>query len=146
MRRVFADYPEAANNTVRIAERINLSLDVKGYHLPNFPVPEGTTLADHLAKVARAGLERRLKSMEHLFAAKRKKHEVPEYWERLDDVIQREPIEPQDIFFHAMVRPLGLEKGKSFEPDARQTKILTEAALVGEAMAKANSAERRFTN
>ncbi len=88
MRRVFADYPEAANNTVRIAERINLSLDVKGYHLPNFPVPEGSTLADHLAKVARAGLDRRLASMAHLFAAKRKKHEVPEYWDRLEREIE----------------------------------------------------------
>jgi hypothetical protein len=67
-----------------------------------------------------------------------------EYWERLDDVIQREPIEPRDIFFHAMLRPLGVEKGKPFEPDARQTKILTAAALVGEAMAKANTADRRF--
>jgi hypothetical protein len=67
-----------------------------------------------------------------------------EYWQRLDDVIQREPIEPRDVFFHAMLRPLGLEKGKPFTPDARQTKILTEAALVGEAMAKANSADRRF--
>jgi hypothetical protein len=67
-----------------------------------------------------------------------------EYWERLDDVIQREPIEPRDIFFHAMLRPLGVEKGKPFEPDARQTKIMTAAALVGEAMAKANTADRRF--
>jgi len=67
-----------------------------------------------------------------------------EYWERLDDVIQREPLEPRDIFFHAMLRPLGLEKGKPFKPDARQTKILTDAALVGEAMAKANTADRRF--
>jgi len=67
-----------------------------------------------------------------------------EYWERLDDVIQREPVEPHDIFFHDMLRPLGLEKGKPFKPDAGQTKILTEAALVGEAMAKANSADRRF--
>jgi hypothetical protein len=67
-----------------------------------------------------------------------------EYWERLNDVIQSEPIEPRDIFFHAMVRPLGLEKGKPFKPDARQTKILTDAALVGEAMAKANTADRRF--
>jgi len=67
-----------------------------------------------------------------------------EYWERLDDVFQREPVEPRDIFFHAMLRPLGLEKGRPFEPDARQRKILTDAALVGEAMAKANSADRRF--
>jgi hypothetical protein len=67
-----------------------------------------------------------------------------EYWERVDDVLQREPLEPKDTFFHAMLRPLGLAKGKPFKPDARQTKILTEAALVGEAMAKANSADRRF--
>jgi hypothetical protein len=69
-----------------------------------------------------------------------------EYWERLDDVIQREPLEPQDTYFHAMLRPLGLEKGKPFKPDNRQTKILTEAALVGEAMAKTNSADRRFAD
>jgi hypothetical protein len=67
-----------------------------------------------------------------------------EYWERLDDVIQREPVEARDIFFHAMLRPLGIEKGKPFKPDARQTKILTDATLVAEAMAKANSADRRF--
>jgi hypothetical protein len=67
-----------------------------------------------------------------------------EYWERLDDVIQREPVEPRDIFFDAMLKPLGLEKNKPFKPDARQTKILTEASLVGEAMAKANTADRRF--
>jgi hypothetical protein len=67
-----------------------------------------------------------------------------DYWQRLDDVIQREPVEPRDIFFHAMLRPLGLEKGRRFKPNARQTKILTDAALVGEAMAKANSADRRF--
>lgn len=67
-----------------------------------------------------------------------------EYWQRLDEVIQREPAAPRDVFFHAMLQPLGLEKGKPFKPDARQTKILTEAALVGEAMAKANTADRRF--
>jgi len=67
-----------------------------------------------------------------------------EYWERLNDVVQNEPVEQRDIFFHALLRPLGMEKGKPFKPDQRQTKILTEGALVGEAMAKANSADRRF--
>ena len=68
-----------------------------------------------------------------------------DYWRRLDEVIQREPVEERDLFFHAMLEPLGIVKGKRFEPDARQTKILTDAALVGEAMAKANTFERRFT-
>ena len=69
-----------------------------------------------------------------------------EYWERLNDVVQSEPIEPRDIFFHAMLRPLGMEKGNPFKPDKQQTKILTDGALVGEAMAKANSADRRFAD
>jgi hypothetical protein len=64
----------------------------------------------------------------------------------LNDVIQKEPIATRDIFYHAMMRSLGIEKGKPFKPDARQKKILTEAALVGEAMAKANSADRRFAD
>jgi DNA polymerase-3 subunit alpha len=88
MRRVFAEYPQAAENTLRIAERVNLSLDVKGHHLPKFPVPEGSSLADHFAKVARTGLDKRLKAMAHLFAAKVKKHEVKEYWERLEREIE----------------------------------------------------------
>jgi hypothetical protein len=69
-----------------------------------------------------------------------------DYWQRVNDVIQREPVEPRDIFFHAMLRPLGLEKGKPFKPDARQAKILGDAALVGEAIAKANTADRRFAD
>jgi hypothetical protein len=60
------------------------------------------------------------------------------YWERLADVINREPVFERDRFFMAMLAPLGIEKGKPFKPDARQKKILEDATLVGEAMAKAN--------
>jgi hypothetical protein len=60
------------------------------------------------------------------------------YFERLADILGREPVAERDRFFMAMLKPLGIEKGKPFEPDDRQKKILTEAALVGEAMAKAN--------
>jgi len=66
------------------------------------------------------------------------------YWERLADVINREPVREVDRTFLAMLKPLGIEKGKPFKPDARQTKILTEATLVGEAMAKANDFSKRM--
>jgi DNA polymerase-3 subunit alpha len=84
MRRIFSGYGEALDNTGKIAERCNVSLDVKGYHLPNFPVPEGKDLAGYFAEVARAGLERRLKAAAPLFAAKKKKHEVQAYYDRLE--------------------------------------------------------------
>lgn len=67
-----------------------------------------------------------------------------EYWERLAAVIEHEPVQDRDRFFVAMLKPLGIEKGKPFKPDERQKKILTEAAFVGEAMAKTNSFDKRF--
>ncbi len=36
----------------------------------------------------------------------------------------------------AMLKPLGIEKGKPLNPDARQFAILEEAAKVGDAMAR----------
>jgi hypothetical protein len=61
-----------------------------------------------------------------------------EYWTRLSDIINREPVHERDRFFMAMLKPLGIEKGKPFKPNEKQIKLLEESALVGEAMAKAN--------
>ena len=81
MRRVFRDYPEAADNTMRIAERIKVSLDVKGHHLPKFPVPQGEDLTSYFEKVTRAGLTKRL-------AQRARTHEPQEYWDRLESEIE----------------------------------------------------------
>jgi hypothetical protein len=65
------------------------------------------------------------------------------YWKALAGLINEEPVHERDRIMMAMLRPLGIEKGKPFEPDQRQTKILTDAVLVGEAMARANDFEKR---
>ncbi|MBV9494329.1 MAG: DNA polymerase III subunit alpha, partial [Acidobacteria bacterium] len=88
MSRVFRDHPEAVANTLKIAERVNLSLDVKGHHLPKFPTPKNKNLADYFAEVVRAGLTKRMEAMAPLFAAGRKKYEVGAYWERLEREIE----------------------------------------------------------
>ena len=59
-----------------------------------------------------------------------------EYWARLATVIDNNPVQEHDRFFMAMLKPLGIEKGKPFEPDARQTAILEDAATLGDAMAR----------
>jgi hypothetical protein len=69
-----------------------------------------------------------------------------DYWKLLGTVINREPVAERDHFFLEMLKPLGIEKGKDFAPDERQTRLLTEGVLVGEAMAKANTADRRFSS
>lgn len=66
------------------------------------------------------------------------------FWERLAEFIDREPVAERDRLIVAMLKPLGIEKGKPFQPDARQRKLLTEAAVVGEAMAKVISFDKRF--
>src|SRR5437868_9095463 len=53
MRRLFAAYPQAVENTLRIAERINMSIDVSGLHLPKFPVPKQYDATAYFEKIAR---------------------------------------------------------------------------------------------
>ncbi len=57
---LFADYPDALENTVAIARRCHFSFDMDSKHYPVFQVPEGETLSSYLEKVAREGLERRM--------------------------------------------------------------------------------------
>ena len=67
-----------------------------------------------------------------------------EYWKRLSDVINNNPVHERDRFFMAMLKPLGIEKGKPFAPDARQKALLEEGARVGKAMASVNTFEARL--
>jgi hypothetical protein len=65
------------------------------------------------------------------------------YWEKLSRWVNEEPVQERDRIMMAMLRSLGIEKGKPFRPDARMKQLLTEASLVGEAMAKVNDYEKR---
>jgi hypothetical protein len=58
------------------------------------------------------------------------------FWETLSAFINNNPVQDRDLFYMAMLKPLGIEKGKEFKPDARQRKILEEAAQMGDAMGR----------
>ncbi len=60
MQELFSDIPEALENTIEIAKRCNLELDLGNNYLPDYPVPEGMTLDEHLVEESRKGLELRL--------------------------------------------------------------------------------------
>ncbi len=64
MKKAFSYIPEAVANTVAIAERCNLELELGKYHLPRFPVPDGSTLESYMAGLAREGLEERFTEIE----------------------------------------------------------------------------------
>ncbi|HET6748593.1 MAG TPA: DNA polymerase III subunit alpha [Actinomycetes bacterium] len=59
MRVLFADHPEACDNTLEVAERCNVELQFGANLLPHFEVPEGQTLESWLrAEVDRGAVQR----------------------------------------------------------------------------------------
>ena len=57
---LFSDLPEALENTVEIARRCNIEVQLGTYFLPDFPVPDGMTMDEYFRKVSFDGLDERL--------------------------------------------------------------------------------------
>ena len=90
MAALFADLPEALENSVEIARRCSLTVQLGKNFLPQFPTPEGMTLDDFLIAEARKGLEERL--VELYPNAEVREQKRPEYEARLkfetDTIVQ----------------------------------------------------------
>ncbi len=79
---LFKDIPSAIENSVEIAKRCNLSLNLGHPELPKFETPDGTSLDEYMAQLAREGLEKRLKIS---YPDKKKRDAArPPYDERLE--------------------------------------------------------------
>ena len=63
MAALFADMPGALRNSVEIARRCNLTLELGKPKLPLFPTPDGMSLDDFLVQQAKEGLELRLQQL-----------------------------------------------------------------------------------
>ena len=59
------------------------------------------------------------------------------FFEEVHAVLQEEPVDALDPEFLGLLASIGVEKGRPFAPDARMTKLLTDAAAVGNATARA---------
>ncbi|MFT0850895.1 DNA polymerase III subunit alpha [Achromobacter sp. F4_2707] len=82
MARRFADVPSAITNTVEIARRCNLTMQLGKAYLPDFPTPDGVTLDDYMVQLAEEGLERR---MQQLYPDEAERQaQYPTYRERLE--------------------------------------------------------------
>ncbi|MFT5720045.1 MAG: DNA polymerase-3 subunit alpha [Motiliproteus sp.] len=77
---LFADVPSALANTLEIAKRCNIEIEIGKYYLPNYPIPEGMTMDEFFIDVSRQGLEERLEkildSNDPEYAAKRKPYDT----------------------------------------------------------------------
>ena len=78
----FADVPQALENSIRIAQRCNLTMELGKSRLPDFPTPNGQSIDDYLRELARKGLDERLLTL-YPDAAVRSA-EAPRYLKRLE--------------------------------------------------------------
>jgi len=63
MKKIFPDYPSAISNTLEVAEKCNLHLDLNRNILPDFDVPEGFTKESYLEHLCREGIRERYGEM-----------------------------------------------------------------------------------
>jgi DNA polymerase-3 subunit alpha len=60
MQLLFADIPEAIENTISIAERCSVEVELGKYYLPEYPIPEGQTQEEYFKNLAHQGLDKRI--------------------------------------------------------------------------------------
>ena len=80
---LFKDLPQAVSNSVKIAERCSVILGLGQSYLPEYPVPEGQTMADYLAVVTREGLAERFQRFPETKMQPADNWQQP-YFDRLD--------------------------------------------------------------
>ena len=66
-----------------------------------------------------------------------------QFFEEVNAIVQEEPASAFSPEILGYLASIGIEKGKPFAPDARMKKILTEAALVGNAYSRVNEYRNR---
>jgi DNA polymerase III subunit alpha len=76
----FSDIPEALENTVKIAKRCNVELELGKTFLPTYKVPDGFDLDTYVRKVASDGLEKRFAEL----TVRGVKFDPDQYRERLN--------------------------------------------------------------
>jgi DNA polymerase-3 subunit alpha len=79
MAELFADIPEALQNTVEIARRCSLPLKLGESRLPIYPLPEGISVEDHIREEARKGFAQRERAFDDTQRAR-----LEEYRQRLE--------------------------------------------------------------
>ena len=85
MQEAFAKHPQAVENTMRLAQRCNVRLELGRTLLPAYPTPAGESMDDYLDRLAREGLAQRL---ERLRAAGQLAAEEAGYQARLDGELE----------------------------------------------------------
>ncbi|MCP1726632.1 DNA polymerase-3 subunit alpha [Natronospira proteinivora] len=84
---LFSDIPEALENTVEIARRCTVEIELGVNYLPDFPIPDGYSAESYLRDESLKGLEERIKA---IFppGTPELESKIKPYYERLDSELE----------------------------------------------------------
>jgi hypothetical protein len=113
---------------------------VRGFLVDGDPAPAVASIKQHLRiyPLAQAANPPRTNFVNMSGKAYNTIHSMDfSFFEEVNDVVQEEPADATDPETLGLLESIGIEKGMAFAPDARMKKILTEAADVANATARA---------
>ncbi len=84
MQELFPQYPEALENTVKIAEKCNLQLEFSTVHLPHYPTPDGISSEEYLRQLTLQGWEKRIQQNMIGYGSSGQVHSEQEYRDRME--------------------------------------------------------------
>jgi hypothetical protein len=113
----------------------NVKTNMKIY--PYTPGGFGTSIAEALTGAARLGEDPKIPNTKFIEASNQSFNTIPPsdfgFYEWINENIQAEPATSYDVELAGQLAAIGIVKGKEFAPDERMKKILTDAAIMGQA-------------
>jgi hypothetical protein len=97
----------------------------------------GTSIAEALTGAVRLGENAKIPKTRFVEASNLSFNTIPPsdfgFYEWINENVQAEPAASYDVELSGQLAAIGIVKGKKFTPDERMKKILTDAAVVGQA-------------
>ncbi len=84
MMSLFSEVPEAIENTLKIAAQCDFEFPTGKYFLPEFKVPDGTSIDDYFEKITKQEFEKKLESLREREEKGKLAHSIAEYRQRLE--------------------------------------------------------------
>ncbi|MGD9744166.1 MAG: DUF1254 domain-containing protein [Dongiaceae bacterium] len=121
------------NDPKPAVENIKRNLKIYPYQPGSF----GTSIAQALEGTVRIAGEPELPEMKFIEASGRSFNTIPPsgygFFEMINENVQSQPATSYDVELAGQLAAIGIVHGKKFAPDERMKKILSDAALVGQA-------------
>jgi len=117
----------------------NVKKNLKIY--PYAPGGYGTSIAEALQGKVRLGGEPKVPKMKFIEGTGLSFNTIPpsdySFYEMIDENVQAQPATSYDVELAGQLAAIGIVKGRTFAPDARMKRILSDAAGVGQAFGRA---------